>query len=183
MAIGMPVMVDDMRMADIPQVHAIERLSFSTPWPSYAFEHELTGNRLARYVVARAAEGAEELVVGFAGVWLMVDEAHITTFGVHPDWRRLGVGRQLMVRILDLARKMRATRLTLEVRAGNAGAQALYRAFGFEVVGRRPHYYTDDGEDALVMSTPPLSDSAMRDLLRRERQRSTPAGEREGPGS
>jgi ribosomal-protein-alanine N-acetyltransferase len=183
MAIGMPVMVDDMRMADIPQVLAIERLSFSTPWPSYAFEHELTGNRLARYVVARAAEGAEELVVGFAGVWLMVDEAHITTFGVHPDWRRLGVGRQLMVRILDLAREMRATRLTLEVRAGNAGAQALYRAFGFEVVGRRPHYYTDDGEDALVMSTPPLSDSAMRDLLRRERQRSRPAGEREGPGS
>jgi ribosomal-protein-alanine N-acetyltransferase len=174
MAIGVPVTVDDMRMADIPQVHEVERLSFSTPWPSYAFEQELTGNRLARYVVARVAEGGGERVVGFAGVWLMVDEAHITTFGVHPTWRRQGVGRRLMVRMLELAREMRATRLTLEVRAGNAGAQALYRGFGFEVVGRRPHYYSDDGEDALVMSTPPLTEPAMVELLRREVRRAEP---------
>jgi ribosomal-protein-alanine N-acetyltransferase len=174
MAIGLPVTVDDMRMADIPQVHDVERLSFSTPWPTYAFEQELTGNRLARYVVARAAEAGGERVVGFAGVWLMVDEAHITTFGVHPGWRRQGVGRRLMVRILELAREMRATRLTLEVRAGNVAAQALYRAFGFEVVGRRPHYYTDDGEDALVMSTPPLNEPAIRELLRPERGASEP---------
>ncbi len=177
MAIGLPVTVDDMRMADIAAVHEVERLSFATPWPSYAFEHELTGNRLARYVVARAASGGEERVVGFAGVWLMVDEAHITTFGVHPTWRRQGVGRRLMVRLLELAREMRATRLTLEVRAGNEAAQALYRGFGFDVVGRRPRYYTDDGEDALVMSTPPLSDPPMLDLLRRERDRDEPAGE------
>jgi ribosomal-protein-alanine N-acetyltransferase len=178
MAIGLPVTVDDMRMADIPQVHDIERLSFSTPWPPYAFEQELTGNRLARYVVARAPTGSEERVVGFAGVWLMVDEAHITTFGVHPEWRRRGVGRQLMVHVLDLALEMRATRLTLEVRVGNTAAQSLYRGFGFEVVGRRPRYYTDDGEDALVMSTPPLSEPAMRDLLRYERERAAPAGKR-----
>lgn len=177
MAIGLPVRVDDMRMADIGQVQEVERLCFATPWPPYAFEQELTGNRLARYVVARAANGGEERVVGFAGVWLMVDEAHITAFGVHPTWRRQGVGRRLMVRLLELAREMRATRLTLEVRAGNHGAQALYRGFGFEDVGRRPRYYTDDGEDALVMSTPPLSDPAMLDLLRRERERAGPAEE------
>jgi ribosomal-protein-alanine N-acetyltransferase len=82
-----------------------------------------------------------------------------------------------MVRLLELAREMRATRLTLEVRAGNEAAQALYRGFGFDVVGRRPRYYTDDGEDALVMSTPPLSDPPMLDLLRRERERDQPAGE------
>ncbi len=179
MAIGIPVTVDDMHMMDIPAVHEVERLSFRTPWPSYAFEHELTGNRLARYVVARAAQVGAERVVGFAGIWLMVDEAHITTFGVHPEWRRQGVGRRLMVRLLELAREMRATRLTLEVRAGNIGAQALYRTFGFEVVGRRPHYYTDDGEDALVMSTPPLTTAAMLDLLRRERERAAPADEDE----
>jgi ribosomal-protein-alanine N-acetyltransferase len=177
MAIGVPVTVDDMRVADIPQVHEVERLSFSTPWPSYAFEQELTGNRLARYVVARAAEATDERVVGFAGVWLMVDEAHITTFGVHPGWRRQGVGRRLMVRLLELACEMRATRLTLEVRVGNVAAQALYRAFGFQVIGRRPHYYTDDGEDALVMSTPPLTTPAMLDLLRRERERAAVTGD------
>jgi [ribosomal protein S18]-alanine N-acetyltransferase len=171
MAIGVPVTVGAMRMADIPQVHEVERLSFTTPWPSYAFEQELAGNRLARYVVARAGAGALERVVGFAGVWLMVDEAHITTFGVHPEWRRQGVGRRLMVRLLEVADELQASRLTLEVRVGNVAAQALYRGFGFDVVGRRPHYYTDDGEDALIMSTPHLSEPAMRDLVRRERDR------------
>ncbi|HYM53212.1 MAG TPA: GNAT family N-acetyltransferase, partial [Candidatus Dormibacteraeota bacterium] len=103
MAVTMPLTVDAMRIGDIEQVLEIERLSFSTPWPSYAFEQELTGNRLARYVVARAAGPHGEHVVGFAGVWLMVDEAHITTFGVHPDWRRRGVGRRLLLRLAELA--------------------------------------------------------------------------------
>lgn len=171
MAVGMGLTVDAMRMADIPGVHEVERLSFATPWPPHAFEQELAGNRLARYIVARAGSGPMERVVGFAGVWLMVDEAHITTFGVHPDWRRQGIGRRLMVRLLDLADELRARRMTLEVRAGNLAAQALYRGFGFEVAGRRPRYYTDDGEDALVMTTPPIDGPAMREVLRRERDR------------
>jgi ribosomal-protein-alanine N-acetyltransferase len=171
MALGIAVTVDAMRMADVPGVHEVERLSFATPWPAHAFEQELTGNRLARYVVARAGSGPMERVVGFAGVWLMVDEAHITTFGVHPDWRRQGIGRRLMVRLLELAGDLRARRMTLEVRAGNLAAQELYRGFGFEIAGRRPRYYTDDGEDALVMTTPPIADPGMRDVLRRERER------------
>jgi ribosomal-protein-alanine N-acetyltransferase len=181
MAIGLPVTVDAMLMADIPHVHEIERLSFSSPWPSYAFEQELTGNRLARYVVARVGSGAMERVVGFAGVWLMVDEAHITTFGVHPAWRRQGIGRRLMVRLLELAEELKAHRMTLEVRVGNVAAQGLYHAFGFEVAGRRPHYYTDDGEDALIMSTPPLRDPAMREVLRRERFRDDAVTRPEAP--
>jgi ribosomal-protein-alanine N-acetyltransferase len=171
MALGIAVTVDAMRMADVPGVHEVERLSFATPWPAHAFEQELTGNRLARYVVARAGSGPMERVVGFAGVWLMVDEAHITTFGVHPDWRRQGIGRRLMVRLLELAGDLRARRMTLEVRAGNLAAQELYRGFGFDIAGRRPRYYTDDGEDALVMTTPPIADPGMRDVLRRERER------------
>ncbi len=95
MAIGTPLTVDAMRTTDIEAVHEIERLSFSSPWPTYAFEQELRGNRLARYVVARAGTLDGERVVGFAGLWLMVDEGHITTFGVHPDWRRQGVGARL----------------------------------------------------------------------------------------
>lgn len=167
MAVGLPLSLDEMRISDIAQVHEIERLSFSTPWPAYAFEQELTGNRLARYVVARTGER----VVGFAGVWLMVDEAHITTFGVHPEWRRQGIGRRLLLRLLELAVELGARRMTLEVRVSNLAAQALYRSFGFEVAGRRPRYYTDDGEDALVMSTPKLDEPAMDGLLAEERRR------------
>ena len=170
MAIGLPVSVDDMRIADIAQVHDIERLSFATPWPAHAFEQELRGNRLARYVVARTAIGPEELVVGFAGVWLMVDEAHITTFGVHPEWRRQGVGSRLLLRLLELSLELHATRMTLEVRVGNLPAQELYRRFGFAIAGTRPRYYTDDGEDAFVMSTPDLRRPSMQSLIAGERR-------------
>jgi len=167
MALTARVLVEPMRLDDVQAVHEIERLSFSTPWPAYAFEQELRGNRLARYVVARAGER----VVGFAGVWLMVDEAHITTFGVHPEWRRQGIGRQLLLNLMDLGATLRARRMTLEVRVSNEPAQGLYRSFGFEIVGRRPRYYTDDGEDALVMTTPDLDDPRMAALVAAERAR------------
>jgi ribosomal-protein-alanine N-acetyltransferase len=161
------VAIEPMRLEDVPAVHEIERLSFTTPWPAYAFEQELKGNRLARYVVARAGEA----IVGFAGLWLMVDEAHITTFSVHPDWRRQGIGRQLMLNIAELAVGIAARRMTLEVRVSNEAAQDLYRSFGFEVTGRRPRYYTDDHEDALVMTTSDLGDPGMRRLIADERAR------------
>ena len=167
MALIARVVVEPMGLADVMAVHEIEQLSFSVPWPAHAFEQELRGNRLARYLVARAGEQ----VVGFAGTWLMVDDSHITTFGVHPDWRRQGIGRQLLLGIADLSVAIGARRLTLEVRESNEAAQALYRSFGFEIVGRRPRYYTDDGEDALVMTTPELDAPAMRSLIAAERAR------------
>jgi ribosomal-protein-alanine N-acetyltransferase len=101
----------------------------------------------------------------------MVDEAHITTFGVHPEWRRQGIGRQLLLNLVDLARTLGAARMTLEVRASNTAAQALYRTFGFEAVGRRRAYYTDDGEDAIVMTTHALASPQMRAIISRERVR------------
>jgi ribosomal-protein-alanine N-acetyltransferase len=171
LAIGLPLTVEEMRSSDIAEVHEIERLSFSTPWPAYAFEQELRGNRLARYVVARTPMLGRERVLGFAGVWLMGDEAHITTFGVHPEWRRQGVGSQLMLRLLELSLELRALRMTLEVRVGNVAAQELYRRFGFEIAGTRPRYYTDDGEDAFVMTTPDLARPAMQALIADERER------------
>lgn len=167
MALTARVVVDPMRLEDVAAVHEIERLSFRTPWPAYAFEHELRGNRLARYVVARAGDR----VVGFAGIWLMVDDAHVTTFGVHPDWRRQAIGRQLLLNVAELSIAIGARRMTLEVRASNEAAQGLYHAFGFEIAGRRPRYYTDDNEDALVMTTPALSDPRMRAILATERER------------
>ncbi len=167
MALTARVVVEPMGIDDVAAVHEIERLSFATPWPSYAFEQELQGNRLARYLVARAGDR----IVGFAGVWLMVDEAHVTTFAIHPDWRRQGIGRQLLLNLVELSITIGARRMTLEVRASNDVAQALYRSFGFDVAGRRPRYYTDDGEDALVMTTPGLDTPVMRDVVLRERAR------------
>lgn len=167
MALTARVVIGPMRDEDVAAVHEIERLSFRTPWPAHAFEQELRGNRLGRYVVARAGD----TVVGFAGVWLMVDDAHITTFGVHPEWRRQGIGRQLLLNLAELSGTIGARRMTLEVRVSNVAAQALYRGFGFEIAGRRPRYYTDDGEDALIMTTPELDDPRMREIVERERER------------
>ena len=161
MAVSTPVRLDPMAINDLPAVQEIERLSFSSPWPAYALEQELTANRLARYVVARAGD----TIVAFAGVWLMVDDAHITTFSVHPDWRRRGIGQQLLMGVADLAREIGARRLTLEVRASNEAAQRLYEHFGFDIVGRRKAYYTDNGEDALIMTTPPLEHPPQARLL------------------
>lgn len=147
-----------MALDDIAAVLDIERASFTTPWPPEAFQQELRHNRLARYTVARQGNA----VVGYAGVWLMVDEAHVTTFAVHPDWRRQGIGRRLLLALLIMAEELHAARMTLEVRVSNLAAHGLYAAHGFTIAGRRERYYTDDGEDAYIMTTPPLGSAAMR---------------------
>jgi ribosomal-protein-alanine N-acetyltransferase len=169
LAVSAPLEVGPMRLGDIPAVLEIERLSFSSPWPAFAFEQELTANRLAHYRVGRV----DGRVVAFAGIWLMVDEAHVTTFGVHPDHRRRGIGRLLLLHLAEAAIELGSSRMTLEVRVSNAAAQALYRSFGFRVSGRRIAYYSDDGEDALVMTTPELAGPEMRAVLAVERKLAT----------
>ena len=114
---------------------------------------------------------AGDRIVAFAGIWLMVDDAHITTFGVHPDWRRQGIGRQLLLSLAELSLAIGARRMTLEVRVSNEVAQALYRSFDFVAAGRRPGYYTDDGEDALIMTTPELDSPEMTERIAAERAR------------
>ena len=153
--------VEEMRLDDIEAVHAIERRSFSTPWPANAFHEEITRNRMARYVVARVGDE----IVGYAGLWMIVDEGHITTFGVDPAWRRQGIGQRMLLHLADLSSQLGATRMTLEVRASNVAAQALYGKFGFVETGRRPGYYSDDGEEAIVMATPLLDDPVYRELI------------------
>ena len=151
------VAVERMTLDDVPAVNRIERASFPVPWPDYAFRQELQTNRLAHYLVVRAGED----VVAYGGLWLMVDEAHITTFAVLPDWRRQGVGGRLMVELMRLARDLGASVMTLEVRLSNKPARALYARFGFRPVGIRPRYYSDNGEDALIMTTSALSSAEM----------------------
>ncbi|MEO8272667.1 MAG: ribosomal protein S18-alanine N-acetyltransferase [Chloroflexota bacterium] len=153
--------VDAMTFDDLPAVHAIERVSFTVPWPNDAYRSELTTNRLASYIVVRAGDA----VVGFAGLWVMVDEAHVTTFAVDPRWRRRGVGERLLLGLLDIAVARRAREATLEVRLSNMPARRLYEKYGFRPVGIRPRYYSDNGEDALIMTTEPLESSGVRDRL------------------
>jgi ribosomal-protein-alanine N-acetyltransferase len=150
--------VEPMTLDDLDAVHDIERASFFTPWPDDAYRNEIRTNRLASYVVARAGDE----VVGFAGLWVMVDEAHITTFAVDPRWRRRGVGERLLLALLDLSVARRAREATLEVRLSNLPARKLYEKYGFRPVGIRPRYYSDNGEDALIMTTDPLASDEMR---------------------
>lgn len=95
-------------------------------------------------------------IIGFAGLWLMVDEAHITTIAVHPAHRGLRVGELLLNSLVGIAYEIGARRVTLEVRVSNTIAQNLYRKYGFEVAGLRRHYYSDNDEDAYIMTTPEI---------------------------
>jgi ribosomal-protein-alanine N-acetyltransferase len=156
-----------MRLEDLAAVHAIEQASFTSPWPPNAYRSELETNRLAHYLVARAGHGGE--VVGYGGMWIMVDEAHITTFAVHPAWRRQHIGERLLLAFLDLAIDRAAHEATLEVRLSNLPARRLYEKYGFRPVGLRPRYYSDDHEDALIMTTEPLTERHMRDRVARLR--------------
>jgi len=151
------IVVDRMTMDDLPAVHVIERESFRTPWPAHAYRHELENNRLAQYVVARCGDE----IVGFAGMWLLVDEAHVTTFATRRAWRRQGIGERLLLALLDLAAGRGAHEATLEVRPSNLAARRLYEKYGFKVVGVRPRYYSDNNEDALIMTTDALEGRSM----------------------
>jgi [ribosomal protein S18]-alanine N-acetyltransferase len=152
------VVIERMTVDDLDAVRSIEQEAFSTPWPSHAYRQELESNRMAHYIVARW--GGE--IVGFAGMWLLVDEAHVTTFATRGTWRRRGIGERLLLALLDLARVRGAREATLEVRPSNIAARRLYEKYGFRNAGVRPRYYSDNHEDALIMTTEPLDGREMR---------------------
>jgi ribosomal-protein-alanine N-acetyltransferase len=134
----------------------------------------------SRWFRAPQAPPATRNVVGYSGFWFILDEAHISTIAVHPDWRGQRVGEQLFVAMLEQALELSAVTATLEVRVTNDRAQNLYRKYHFEVVGRRKHYYRDNGEDALLM-TAELGNGYrddMRRLFAEKRPGRNGAGER-----
>ena len=185
-----------MTEADIAQVAEIERQSFPTTWPQTAYRRELV-NHLARYLVvvdrAHAPAGAiqppprrsffdrfrrkppadqtTDYIVGYVGVWLMVDQAHIVAIAVREDYRRRGLGEMLLVEAIDLALANGQESVTLEVRRGNWQAQALYEKYRFLKVGVRRRYYTDNHEDAIIMTTPPIGSENYLEHLAYLRQR------------
>lgn len=136
-----------MTVEDINAVHRIELLCFPTPWSQAAFEDELVRNALAVYSVIEL-DGA---VVGYGGMWSIIDELHITNIAIDPAHRRKGLGRALVRALVAYGEMRHYKHMTLEARVGNAAAVALYSEMGFEAVGIRPGYYVDTGEDALIM--------------------------------
>ena len=140
---------------DLRQVLQIEQAVYPRPWTAGVFASELEAGASRRYYVAIAPRRrwlrAAGRVVGYGGVLMQVDEAHVTTVAVHPHQHRRKVATRLLVRLLEDARAMGAEAATLEVRTRNLGAQRLYQAFGFAPVGVRPGYYAETGEDALIM--------------------------------
>jgi len=153
--------ISPMRQSDLDSVMNIEKASFPTPWSRNAFLSEIYENSRACYLVARQ----NGKVIGYVGIWVILDEGHITNLAVHPDFRRRGVGERLMRAIMDYARSKGAKRITLEVRVSNLGAQKLYEKLGFVSVGIRPGYYHDNGEDAMIMwkNEQPPRDRPVRD--------------------
>ncbi len=139
--------IEPMRECHLDAVLAIERRSFGAPWTRGMFEQEVAEHAFARPFVA--LDGG--CVVGFAVSWFLADEAHLLNVAVDPGVRRRGIGRALVDHVLARARAEGRRLVTLEVRPGNAPARALYEALGFRAVARRRGYYTDTGEDAIVM--------------------------------
>jgi [ribosomal protein S18]-alanine N-acetyltransferase len=167
-AATLPVLIRPMQAADLAQVQSIDRLSFSIPWPASAYRYELFENDLSLLWVAElVSPETPKLIIGVIVVWLVLDEAHIATLSVHPDYRGHGIGQTLVATALAAAVRKRMLSATLEVRAGNLVAQRLYERFRFEVVGRRVRYYRDNNEDALIMTINRL-DSAYLEWLENE---------------
>lgn len=135
-----------MTTLDIDGVLTVEQQSFTTPWSREGFVNEMS-NELSYYLVMVEAGN----IIGYAGMWLIVDEAHVTNVAILPEYRGRKLGEKLMATLLEHAKVRGATRMTLEVRASNEVAQGLYSKFGFTSQGRRRNYYTDTKEDALIM--------------------------------
>lgn len=153
---AVPLLFTPMTIDDVPVVAELEKRCFPAPWSAESFRHEVTLNPRAFYWVIRPNPLIEwrdlPPIAAYGGYWLMGDEAHIVTIASHPDWRRRGLGEWLFVAMIERARQGEAHSVTLEVRVGNEAAQALYRKWGFEVVGLRKRYYRDNDEDALLMT-------------------------------
>lgn len=149
------VLIQPMSVQDIPIIEALEEACFPEPWSGEIYRHELAHNPLSAYWVVRPAPCHAQPappILAYGGYWLTPPEAHIVTIATHPDCRRQGLGRMLMAWMIERARAGGATEITLEVRASNEAAQALYAHMGFIPVGRRKGYYRNNHEDALLMT-------------------------------
>ena len=161
-----PVSIEPMRRTDLDAVSRIDHRCFPAPWLASAYITELS-NRSACYVVARVGPK----IVGYAGEWVIMDEAHITTLAVDPDQQGRKIGERLLLAMLDEGILKGASHATLEVRESNRAAQMLYRKYGFKEAAIRKNYYTDNGENAIVMWANEIATDAYQQNLRELRHK------------
>ena len=157
------VKIEAMHRRHLKSVNGIEQRIFPRPWSQQLYASEIAQPETRRYFVALV----DHEVVGYIGCMLVLGEGHITTVGVAPEWHRRSLGTRLLLHLIDDVRGRGATSLTLEVRATNAGAQELYRQFGFVPAGIRKNYYSEVGEDAIVMWAHDVESDAYRDRVAR----------------
>ena len=141
-----------MTVDDIPAVHVLDVLSFTLPWSERSLIYEVSQNSAARAWIAEIDQPQEQRIVGMLVLWIILDEAHIATLAVHPDFRRKGIARVIMENALNAAFVEGARSSQLEVRAGNQVALKMYQQLGYKMVNRRKHYYHDNQEDALLLT-------------------------------
>ncbi|NLY76552.1 MAG: ribosomal protein S18-alanine N-acetyltransferase [Tissierellia bacterium] len=143
----MDLIIRDMKESDLDRIMEIEEKTFNPPWSREAFLLELTKNLLAKYIVAEV----DGLVVGYGGIWLIIDEGHVTNIAVDEKYRGKGIGSKILEGLIQLCADRNMIAMTLEVRKSNEVAQALYRKYGFKEYGIRKGYYQDNNEDAIIM--------------------------------
>ncbi|MTK13807.1 MAG: ribosomal-protein-alanine N-acetyltransferase [Clostridiaceae bacterium] len=136
-----------LKLEHIDSVLAIDTLCFPTPWSRESFQKEIENNKFARYIIAKKGE----VVIGYAGMWLILDEGHITNIAVHPEYRGIGAGKLLLEALIEICKIESINSITLEVRKSNIVAQSLYKKYGFIEEGIRKEYYGDNREDAIIM--------------------------------
>lgn len=139
---------------DLDAVLTIDKLSFSNPWPVNAFQYELEQNNDARLWIGEFQSNLESKIIAMAVIWIIIDEAHIGTFAIHPDFQKKGIGPQFLAFIFSQLIPENILKVFLEVRQSNTQAIKLYRKFGFDIDGERKNYYHDNGETAVLMSAP-----------------------------
>jgi len=141
------VIINKMTLNDIDKVLIIEELCFNTPWSKKSFYEDIKNNNLSIYFVAKTADR----IIGYASMWKVLNEGQIMNIAVHPEFRGVGVGRNLITALINISKKEEITDLILEVRRSNIIAKELYLKFGFQIEGIRKSYYSDNGEDAIIM--------------------------------
>lgn len=153
-----------MESRDLEEVTTLDQQSFSLPWPESSFHYELEKNQSSRCWVAEIP-GENPHVVGMIVVWLIVDEVHIATFAVDPFRRKLHIGQRLLAFTLIDGVNHGARKSFLEVRSGNLAAREMYRKFGYQEVGVRKGYYSDNHEDAIMMNLEWIDVELLKTLL------------------
>ena len=160
----LPFTFAPLQVSDIEQMMRIEREAFPTPWSPSIYRYEVTRNQHSHYLTLRS-QGEDSSIIGYGGFWLVIDEAHICTLAVDAAWRGYGLGTWLMLALLEDSLNGGATMATLEVRASNEAAQNLYQKLGFSVSGRRSRYYSNNNEDALLMTLEGLPSPSVQAAL------------------